>query len=223
MRSCLLLGASGLIGGQLLRLLLEDPAYQKVTVLGRSPLPQRHDKLQVAVGDLTREASYAGLVAVDDVFCCLGTTMKKAGSEAAFRAVDLDAPLLCARLAAAAGARQLLVVTAVGADAHSRVFYNRVKGELEDALRGLAGASFPGGVKVLRPSMLLGDRGESRPLERAGGAVMRAVAPLFVGGLQRYRAISAATVARALLRAARQEAPGLQTYEGEPLFKLGEG
>lgn len=216
-RTCLLLGASGLIGGHLLDLLIEDPAYREITALLRRPLGRSHERLRAVVCDLQRPETFQAHLAVDDVFCCLGTTMKKAGSQAAFRAVDLDAPLSAARLAVAAGARQYLVVTAVGADAHSRIFYNRVKGELEDALRTLP---FPDGVKILRPSMLLGDRGEARPLERLGGAMMAAAAPLFAGGLQRYRAIPAARVARALQAAARDRHPGAQVYEGAALFSL---
>jgi uncharacterized protein YbjT (DUF2867 family) len=216
-RSAVLLGASGLVGGQLLRLLAETPSYSAVTLLTRRPLGLDGGKVSEAVIDFERPESLRSYLAVDDVFCCLGTTMKKAGSREAFRKVDLEAPVAVARAARAAKARQFLVVTAVGADPKSRVFYNRVKGEAEEALR----VEFPYGLKIFRPSMLVGERAESRPAERVAMAVMRATRPVFVGGLARYRAIEAADVARAMLRAATRESGiGVQVYEGERLFDM---
>jgi uncharacterized protein YbjT (DUF2867 family) len=169
--------------------------------------------------DLAEPETYRRHLDVDCVFCALGTTMKKAGSEAAFRQVDYDYPLAAARAAAGAGARRYAIVTAVGADASSRVLYNRVKGELEDALRALP---FPSGVRILRPSLLLGDREESRPGEAVAAALLRTTAPLFGGRLARYRAIRAEDVARALLSAARSEGDGIVVYEGRALFDAAE-
>jgi uncharacterized protein YbjT (DUF2867 family) len=125
-----------------------------------------------------------------------------------------------ARSARAAGAKQFLIVTAVGADPESRVFYSRVKGEVEVAL---AAQQFPRGLKIFRPSMLVGDRLESRPAERVAMAVMRVTRPLFAGTMARYRAIDAADVARAMLKAAIQEPPtnAVEVYEGKRLFALG--
>ena len=116
-------------------------------------------------------------------------------------------------------ARRLLIVTAVGASATSRIFYNRVKGEVEDAIAALG---FPGGTTILRPSMLLGEREESRPGERVAASVMKAARGLFAGGLKRYRPIDASDVARAMWQAAREGrgASSTQVLEGEPLFEL---
>ena len=221
-RRALLLGATGLTGGHLLRLLLSpESGYRQVIAPARRPLDSSDPRLTTVALDLADPAALAPYVAVDDVFCCLGTTIKKAGSQAAFRHVDHDLPLAAARAARAAGAQRYLLVSAVGADAKSRIFYNRVKGELEDALSALG---FPGGVDIARPSLLLGDRGESRPAERAASFLMSAAAPLFRGGLRRYQAIPAASVAAALYHAARRPpAPGRRVYEGEPLFTLAEG
>lgn len=218
-RSCLVLGATGLVGGHLLDLLGADAGYGPITALSRRPLPAGRGAGRVTevLCDLGRPETYADRAKADDVFCCLGTTIKKAGSKEAFRQVDHDYPLAAARTALAAGADQFLIVTAVGADANSTIFYNRVKGEVEAALSALP---FPGGVKILRPSMLLGERGESRPLERAGAVFMRATRGLFAGPLTRYRAIEAADVARALVTAARRREPGVQIYEGDRLFAL---
>jgi uncharacterized protein YbjT (DUF2867 family) len=215
-RSCLLLGSTGLVGGHLLRLLLADPDYRQVTALVRRPLAETHPKLTAVVCDLLRPETYAAHLPVDDVFCCLGTTIKKAGSQEAFRQVDHDYPLAVAK---AAGAGQYLIVTAVGSSAKSTIFYNRVKGEVEEDLQQL---NFPRGLKIFRPSMLLGERGESRPAERVGVAVMGALSPLFAGGLKRYRAIEASCVARAMWNAARTEPSGVKVYEGASLFTLGE-
>jgi uncharacterized protein YbjT (DUF2867 family) len=109
-----------------------------------------------------------------------------------------------------------VLVSAVGADAKSRVFYNRVKGELEEALRALG---FPRGLRVLHPSVLLGDRGESRPAEQLAATLMRATGPLFAGALKKYRAISADDVASAMITAARSDGDGVVVYEGESLFE----
>lgn len=218
-RSCLLLGATGMVGGHLLRLLLDDPGYASVAVLTRRTLGLREPRLVEHVVDFDRPETYRAHTGVDDVFCCLGTTIKKAGSQEAFRKVDLEYPLAVARAAAEAGAGQYLIVTAVGADARSGIFYNRVKGEVEEALRALP---FPRGVKIFRPSMLLGERGEPRPAERIGAAIMAATAPLFVGGLKAYRAIEGKQVAQAMWKAAGSEPAGTRVYEGASLFALAE-
>jgi uncharacterized protein YbjT (DUF2867 family) len=216
-RTALLLGATGLVGGHLLRLLLEDAEYTTVTVMTRRPLGLESPKLVEVTVDFSRPETYRDHLAVDDVFCCLGTTIKTAGSQEAFRKVDLEYPLSVAQQAAAAGAGQFLIVTAVGASAKSRIFYNRVKGELEDALRLL---SFPRGLKLFHPSMILGERNESRPGERVIAAISRATTALFVGGLRRFRAIEARDVAHAMWAAARRDPGGARVYEGAGLFDL---
>ena len=221
-RSALVAGASGLVGRRLLARLVADASYGRVTAVTRRPLGLGGAKVNEVVVDFDRPETLAGHAAADDVFCCLGTTIRKAGSEAAFRKVDLDAPLAVARAARDAGAGHYLIVTAVGADPKSGVFYNRVKGEAEAGLRALA---FPGGLKIVRPSLLMGERSERRPAERAAMAVMRATRPLFVGGLARYRAIDADDVAAAMVQAARDASTGgadaTRVYEGASLFALG--
>jgi uncharacterized protein YbjT (DUF2867 family) len=213
--SCAIAGATGLVGGHFVDLALADAGVDSVTVLVRRPLGKTAPKLTEMVVDFDRlECRHA---AADTVFCALGTTMKKAGSKEAFRKVDHDYPLALARVALEAGARRFVIVTAVGASARSAVFYNRVKGEVEAAL---APMPFPAGVHVLRPSMLLGERGESRPGEAVGAAALRATRFLFAGPFARYRAIEAEAVARAMLAAARRDAPGLHVYEGKALFEL---
>ena len=216
-RTAVLLGASGLVGGYLLHLLEENRSYTAITILTRRPLGLEHGKIHEVVVDFERPETFRDRVGVDDVYCCLGTTIKKAGSQEAFCKVDRDAPVAVARAARAAGAGQFLIVTAVGSDAKSRIFYSRVKGEAEEAIAALG---FARGLRVFRPSIIVGERAERRMAERAAMIAMRATRPLFVAGLARYRAIDAIDVARAMLAAAFEEAAtsGITIYEGESLF-----
>jgi uncharacterized protein YbjT (DUF2867 family) len=219
-RAALLVGASGLVGGRLLARLARDARYATVTVLTRRALGTGGGKVHEVVVDFDRPETLRVAIGGGDVFCCLGTTIKKAGSQDAFRKVDFEAPVAVAKAARAAGADQYVIVTAVGADAKSGVFYNRVKGETEAALAALA---FPGGLKIVRPSLIMGERSERRPAERAAMFLMGATRPLFGGPLARYRAIDADDVAAAMLAAAREERTGgVHAYEGAPLFALAE-
>ena len=216
-RSALIYGATGMVGGALLELLLASPEYRSVCAPGRRQLAVTDAKLRSPVVDLGAPEQLAASSAVDDVFCCLGTTIKKAGSQEAFRTVDHDYPLAAAKAAQAAGARQFVICSAVGADAKSKVFYNRVKGELEQALGALR---FPGGIKVLHPSLLLGDRGESRPGERFAILTLGGLRWVFGGPLAKWKPIEAREVAQAMLRAAVTEPAGSAVYQGKELFRL---
>lgn len=151
--------------------------------------------------------------AVDDAFCCLGTTIGKAGSRAAFRRVDHDYVVAFGKLAAKLGARTLVVVSSLGADPHSRNFYLKVKGETERDLGRLQVSS----LVILRPSLLTGDREEFRTGERLGGAFLSAVSPLMKGPLGRFRPVSAARVARAMVMSAREPLTSLTVLESEEI------
>jgi uncharacterized protein YbjT (DUF2867 family) len=208
-RTAFVAGASGLVGGHLLHLLLADAEYVRVITLGRRQLDARHAKLDQRVLDLGALDSVADPPHVDDAFCCIGTTIKKAGSQEAFRLVDHDYVLAFARAAQRAGARQFLLVTALGADPASRIFYSRVKGEVETEVRQLHYQ----GIQIFRPSFLMGHRAEVRLGERIGVPVARAVAPLLVGRLRRYRPIDAADVARAMVQIAKEAPLGPNVFE----------
>lgn len=215
--SALLLGATGLVGGQVLDLLLDDPAYGRVVVLGRRPVDRSHPRLHQQVADLGRVEEHAALFAVDDVFCCLGTTIRAAGSREAFRRVDHDYVVSSARVAAGAGARRYLLVTAAGADSRSRFFYNRVKG---DAEAGVRAQPFEG-VVILRPSLILGPRAERRAAEALAQRVAPALGWMMIGPLRRYRAVQAGTIARAMLRLARERPRGVRMVENDEIQRIG--
>ena len=205
-RSALLAGTSGLIGRALLTLLLESPHYASVHALLRRSVRDlpAHPKLHAEVIDFER---LTALPAVDDVYIALGTTIKVAGSEAAFRRVDFDAVLATARLARAAGARRVIVVSALGADANSSVFYNRVKGDMERAVAALGYET----VVFARPSLLVGDRTALGQPVRAGERwALRLLQPILRIVPASVRPIDAGDVARAMLRAAVDAEPGLR-------------
>jgi uncharacterized protein YbjT (DUF2867 family) len=205
-RVALVAGGTGLVGRELVEALLADNLVGAVHVLVRNKNAElaKRSGLTQHVVDYTQRLT--GLPPVDDAFCCLGTTIKVAGSQAAFRAVDFDAALAFARAARECGATRLGVVSALGADASSSVFYNRVKGELEDAILSLGYRS----VTIARPSLLLGDRAE----HRRGEEIAKRFAWLTPS---RYKPIQAATVARALTEAAREDAPGVRIVESRTM------
>jgi uncharacterized protein YbjT (DUF2867 family) len=217
-RTALVAGATGLVGHHLVQELIASPAWGEVRLLLRRPvIGFDHPKVRLIQVDWDRLADWHDAFRVDAVFCALGTTIKKAGSQAAFRRVDYDYPLALGRLALAEGAHHFALVSSLGADPKARLFYARVKGEVEEALRGLALPS----LAIYRPSLLLGARSEFRLGERAAALFMRPFGPLFVGPLARYRAIHAATVARAMRLQAEAAIPGAHVYESEQIRQIG--
>ncbi len=211
----LLAGATGLVGSELLKLLLADARYAGVHCVGRRAPPVKHPKLVSHVVDLADGAQLAKslaellveLPAIGDIYCALGTTIKVAGSQAAFKAIDLDAVLAVAKAGAVKGATRLGLVSAMAADPKSGVFYNRIKGEMEAAVAQLGFGS----VSIARPSLLAGDRDAlkqaSRLGEQIGLKLMAAVSFLIPANL---KAIPAADVARALHRMVTEGQPGVR-------------
>lgn len=209
-------GGSGMLGRALIETLLAAPEYERIIAITRRPLGFDRPRLANRIARFERlESELAGL-ACGDLYCCLGTTARTAGSDAAFRAVDYDLVLRFAQLANAAQLKRMLVVTSVGADVKSKHFYLRVKGEVEAALVALALPS----LDIFRPGLLLGPRPELRPLELAARVAMPLINPLMVGGLRPYRGIDVATLARAMLGAARSGRRGTATYGYDAIVKL---
>jgi uncharacterized protein YbjT (DUF2867 family) len=209
-QSVLLAGATGLVGGECLRLLLADPAFDPVHVVVRRPLPPAaaSGKLQQHVTDLDQMAAALAKLQVDAVFCALGTTIKKAGSQEAFRKVDFDYPLALARVALQRGARHYLLVSSLGADSGSRVFYSRTKGELEEALAALPFRS----LTIARPSLLLGERSEFRLGEKVFAHLGFLVPRM-------YKPVPATGVASALVAAAKEDRPGRRIIESQEMLR----
>lgn len=212
----LVAGASGLIGKQLLKKLIADKYYKKIIVISRkrldAPLPEN---VRNVVTDLDNLESVA-LSKIDDVFCCLGTTMKKAGSKGEFYKVDFSYPYALAKLAKGLGATKYLIVTAMGANKDSKIYYNRVKGEIEEALAKLGFAS----LIILQPSLLLGARNEKRPGERLAQVLAKNLSFLFVGPFKKYRAIEGEKVAGAMVSLAKMQGQGIIVMTSDEIAKL---
>lgn len=216
-RVALLAGGSGLVGSKLVPLLLAAPEYARVHALSRRALPLEHSRLakRVLRFDAPLESQLKGL-RCQDAFCCLGTTLRSAGSEQAFRAVDHDLIVAYAKAALALGAERMVLVSAVGASAGARGLYLRVKGETEQALEGLRFRS----LDILQPSLLLGARREWRALEALAQPPMWLLGPLLPGPLAPYRGIEAKLVAAAMLGAARSGRRGVNRYTYQGLRRL---
>lgn len=217
-RTALLAGATGLTGMQLLKLLLADEDYDRVVVFVRRPLGWGHKKLEQHIVDFDSLDEYAALAAADDVFCCLGTTREQAGSDEAFKRVDCEYVVRLGRICHAAGASRFFVISALGAAADSRFFYNRVKAEMEQGLREIGYQ----GLAIFRPSLLLGKRVESRTSEEFSRVGLKAVGFALRGGLQKYRPIECAAVASAMLNAAKQAEDGVRVLESDAIQALAE-
>jgi len=215
-RIVLLAGASGLTGARTLDALLEAPDIARVIAVSRRPLQREHSRLANRIVKFDGiEAQLKG-VSCEAALCCLGTTRRQAGSQDAFRAVDVEAVAAFARAAKAAGARRFVVISAVGASPTSRNFYLRTKGEMEEELEGIGFES----LDILQPSLLLGWRAEMRPLELLAIAVMPLVNPLLGGKYAPYRAISARTIGAAMLGALRSGRRGVQRYTHDGIQAL---
>jgi uncharacterized protein YbjT (DUF2867 family) len=213
LRTALVVGASGLVGGHCLNALLDDPRYSSVTALGRRTIRGEHPTLHQYVIDFDRPDEYQHLAGADDLFCCLGTTIKKAGSREAFYKVDVTYPLAIAQAALANGAQQLLIVSALGANPRAAAFYNRVKGDVEMAVSKLRFRA----VHIFRPSLLVGHREEFRPAERLAQLLAAPLSVALVGPLRRYRPIDASAVAVCMVKIANQGLEGIHVYESEQI------
>lgn len=218
LRSALVLGATGAVGRHCLDGLLESPLYGRVVSIGRRKTAKTHAKLAEIETPLERLGwlTPADVGHVDDCFICLGTTQARAGTADTFRHVEVEYPRAAARLARNCGARQLLIVSAIGANTRSPIFYNKVKGEVEAAVAAEGLAS----VAIFRPSLLLGHRDEFRWKEKLGEPFMRALAVIMVGPARRLRPIAAERVARAMVRVAQTGGHGVAVYPSDRIADL---
>ncbi len=195
-KTAVIFGATGLTGSFVLQILIQDERYEKVKVFSRTPPEVKSDKVEIIITDLEDLDKHSEEITGDDLFCCLGTTIKKAGSKENFRKVDHDWPALIAKTASKNGMPGFLMISSIGADPESSNFYLRTKGEAEKAVRQYEFKK----IVILRPSMLLGKRREFRLLEELGKIIMAPLKFIFRGRLRKYRPIDAERVAKAMVK-----------------------
>jgi uncharacterized protein YbjT (DUF2867 family) len=210
-RTALLAGASGLVGRQLLRILVTSGRYERVIAVVRNRLPDEtnHPWLTELVVDFARLGDVRHRLVANEVFCALGTTMRKSGSQRRFREIDFEYPLKLAQLKRSAGARHFSVVSSMGANPRSPFFYTRVKGEVEVGLEGMGWPS----LTIVRPSLIGGKRRESRPLERLAQQLLQ-LAPAAI------RTVPAESIAKAMLACAIEERPGCRVVQSAEIASL---
>jgi len=213
--TALVAGATGLVGKLCLETLLECGYYQQVIALARRPLDRRHPRLTEMIVDFDKLQEIDPFPA-GDVFCALGTTIRRAGSQAAFMKVDFEYPRTIASRSATAGSKIFVLVSSVSADPRSPNFYLRVKGELENAIIALPFES----THIFRPSFLIGERAETRLGESIAAAIARPLRFTMVGPLRKYRPMPAATLARAMAAATRESAPGRHIHHYDEILAL---
>src|SRR5579863_6461629 len=214
-RTAVLAGGSGLVGGFCLDGLLRSRRYVRVVALGRRDVGQPHPKLErriVDFGNLPPLQPLDGL----DVYCALGTTIAKAGSQKAFREIDFGYTVALARRAREAGAARFLLVSSVGANARSGNFYLRVKGEVEEAVEAMGFEA----VHIFRPSLIFGERAERRVAEKMTIALARPAQFALIGALRRFRPIQASQIAVAMIAAAASGAAGEWIHEYDDILRL---
>lgn len=209
------MGTTGLVGSHCLEQLLDDERYERVISLTRRPPLREHAKLDARVANFDTLDS-AVIPQVDHVYCALGTTIKVAGSQEVFYKIDHDYAVMVAEFARAAGAQGFALVSSVGANSGSRNFYLRVKGKTE---RDIAALGYPT-AEFMRPGLILGERGERRPLEQAMFGFWRVVSGVMVGPVQKYRAIHAATIAGAMIAALHAGEPGTHVRHYADMIQL---
>lgn len=211
-----IIGATGLVGRQLTQILEHLPELNKIKVFSRSPLGKMSAHVENYVINFDNLEKYEDALKADIFICCLGTTIKKAGSQEEFRKVDFQYPLTFAKIAEKTGAKKLLVITAMGADSDSSVFYNRTKGELEDRLRELKISQ----VEIFRPSLILGERKESRTGEDIAKKIFSLLKPIFPRFLNKIRPIESADIAKAMAIATLDFREGFYIYPSEKIQRI---
>ncbi|RAJ83287.1 uncharacterized protein YbjT (DUF2867 family) [Chitinophaga dinghuensis] len=217
-KTAIVIGATGLTGTHLVSALLHDGYYTHVRVLARKHAFNPRPGLESIIVDYEDEATLKNLLQGDVLFCCIGTTIKKAGTKENFRKVDFDIPVRCARIAHANGVKQFLVMSSIGANLYSRSFYLRTKGQLEAAIEGIGFAS----TSIFRPSFLIGQRQEFRFGEWISKYLIQLFYFLLQGRWKKYRGIKAATVASAMHKIAKKNEPGVAIYESDAIQEIGE-
>lgn len=216
MKKAVIAGATGLIGGELLNILLQSPDYQEVLVLTRRSLDIQHPKLLQLILDFNKLDEYKHSIQGYALFCCLGTTRNKTPNLSAYHQIDVEYPVQLGRIAKENGIRQYHLISAIGADINASNYYLKYKGEAEDQLAHLGLPC----VHIYQPSFLTGNRKEHRFAERLLNPVMKLVDPLLIGGLKKYRSIPAHTVAMAMYKQSLKTDTGIYIHPSDHIKKL---
>jgi uncharacterized protein YbjT (DUF2867 family) len=215
-KKAIVVGASGLIGSELLTLLLADKEYDRVVALVRKPLQLVIAKLDQIAIDFDKLNDYAHLINGDVLFCALGSTRTKTPDLAIYRRIDHDYPLEIAKIAVDQGITQYHLISSIGANKDSSNFYTKMKGETEEDIK----ASGLEGLVIYRPSLLTGDRKEKRFAEGLMQSLSKLINPLLVGSVKKYRSIEAKTVAAAMVKLSKTEVKGIYVYESDDIVKV---
>ncbi|WP_100407509.1 oxidoreductase [Bacillus solitudinis] len=218
-KMALIVGATGLVGKELITILLNQKEYKKVTALVRKPLGFTHPKLEEKIIDFDQLDEFVIPFRVDDVFSCLGTTIKKAKSQETMYKIDVTYSLAIAKLTKKVGAKQFLFISSPYANSKSSVFYTRMKGKLEEEVRKIDFDS----ISIFRPSLLLGKRQEFRLGEKMAEGVFSALSFLFIGPVKKFKGIQGKTVANAMFKAAQMNQGGVTIYSSDQIEELGKG
>ncbi len=214
-KKAIIAGATGLVGSHLLEILLEKGEYDRIVSFVRRPSGMSHPVLRerlVAFKDLDSMEFQSD---VDDIFCCLGTTMKKAGSKKKFIQVDFDYPLKLAEIGLQHGAKRMFIISSMGANRKSMFFYSRVKGKMEQAISKLAFKT----IGIFRPALILGDRKESRMGEEVAKKVTSLIDPILPKSLSKYKGVQAKDIAKAMFDFSQTNAEGVHTIESDKIRK----
>jgi len=215
-KRAIIIGASGLIGKELLTLLLNHEEFESIKVYVRKPLNIQHQKLTEIITDFSKMQELSNSIDGDVIFCCLGSTKSKTPDLNDYRKIDHDYPLFFAKEGLKNGMSQFHLVSALGANAKSSNFYTKMKGETEDELKHL---SIPS-IYIYQPSFLSGNRTEKRPLEKVVLFIMKLIDPLLIGNLKKYQSINAITVAKAMINESIKNKKGIFVHKSDQIKEL---
>ena len=216
-KTAIILGATGLIGNLLLQKLIKDDNYSQIKIFTRKSTGNSSPKVQEFVGDLLNSESFQDEFKGDVIFCCIGTTANKTPDKELYKKIDFGIPFAAAKLAKQNSISTFLVVSAMGADSQSSIFYNRTKGEMQEAVL----AQKIENTYIVQPSLIVGDRIETRMGEVIGSFIFKLINPLMLGGLEKYRSIEADTIAKALIQLVKTT-PKEHTFTSDEIQKLGD-